>query len=214
MIGYSFLPQSYTYVPSAFQQSFAGSSNYHQSLADVLPQYKSSVSASNLPASGYGGFGNNSTIPGNYSSGTSLSYDEVLSSQYKDNSSHLLSLQQKENSAMWLHGNSRTMPAVPGSTYYNYQTQNQQLGGFRQVQQQSQNYWPSGNPNFYQIQAGISLDQQQQNPRDLSLGGSQEQPKQSQILPNNYLSTFWFSRAAPFSFPIDGCNFASFYSHQ
>ncbi|CAA0827553.1 Kinase-related protein of unknown function (DUF1296 [Striga hermonthica] len=186
MIGYPFLPQSYTYVPSAFQQSFPGSSNYHQSLAAVLPQYKSSVSASNLPASGYGGFGNNSTIPGNYSSGTSLSYDEVLSSQYKDNSSHLLSLQQKENSAMWLHGNSRTVPAVPGSTYYNYQTQNQQLGGFRQVQQQSQSYGPSGYPNFYQTQAGISLDQQQQNPRDLSLGGSQEHPKQSQIWPNNY----------------------------
>ncbi|KAK6154872.1 hypothetical protein DH2020_009120 [Rehmannia glutinosa] len=200
MIGYPFLPQSYTYMPSAFQQSFAGSSNYHQSLAAAgLPQYKSSVSVSSLPqsaavASGYGGFGNTTTIPGNYSmnppaapSGTTLSYDDVLSSQYKE-SSHLLSLQQNENSAMWLHGpNSRTMPAVPASTYYNYQTQNQQPGGgFRQVQQQSQTYGGApGYPNFYHSQAGMSLDQQQ-IPRDGSLGGSQGQPKQSQIWPNNY----------------------------
>ncbi|KAF3451137.1 hypothetical protein FNV43_RR07227 [Rhamnella rubrinervis] len=40
MIGYPFLPQSYTYMPSAFQQAFAGNSTYHQSLAAVLPQYK------------------------------------------------------------------------------------------------------------------------------------------------------------------------------
>ncbi|GFP94894.1 hypothetical protein PHJA_001633800 [Phtheirospermum japonicum] len=206
MIGYPFLPQSYTYMPSAFQQSFAGGSNYHQSLAAVLPQYKSSVSVSSLPpqsagvASGYGGgFGNSATIPGNYSmnpppaaapSATNLSYDDVLSSQYKDNTSHLLSLQQQqnENSASWLHGpNSRTMPAVPASAYYNYQTQNQQPGGFRQVQQQqSQNYGNPSYPNFYHSQTGISLDQQQ-NPRDGSLGGSQgQQPKQSQMWPNNY----------------------------
>lgn len=106
MIGYPFLPQSYTYLPSAFQQTFAGNSSYHQSLAAVLPQYKNNVSASSLPqsaaiASGYGGFGNPMTIPGNFPvnqpaapSGTNLSYDDVLSSQYKDNS-HLVSLQQQ-----------------------------------------------------------------------------------------------------------------------
>ncbi|KAL6542737.1 hypothetical protein OROHE_010257 [Orobanche hederae] len=203
MISYPFLPQSYTYMPSAFQQSFAGSNNYHQSLAAVLPQYKSSASVSSLPpqsagvASGYGAFGSGTTVPGNYSmnppnnaapSGASLSYDDVLSSQYKD-ASHLLSLQQNENSATWLHGpNARTMPAVPASAYYSYQTQNQQPGGFRQVQQQqqqSQSYGNPGYPNFYHSQTGISLDQQQ-NPRDGSLGGSQSQPKQSQIWPNNY----------------------------
>ncbi|KAK4386502.1 hypothetical protein Sango_2520800 [Sesamum angolense] len=197
MIGYPFLPQSYTYMPSAFQQSFAGSSTYHQSLAAVLPQYKSSVSVSSLPqsaaiASGYGAFGSTATIPGNYTmnppaapSGTTLSYDDVLSSQYKD-SSQLLSIQQNENSAMWLHGpNSRTMPAVPASTYYNYQGQNQQPGGFRQGQQQSQSYGAPGYPNFYHSQTGILLDQQQ-NPRDGSIAGSQGQPKQSQIWPNSY----------------------------
>lgn len=95
---------------------------------------------------------------------------------------------QNENSAMWLHGaNSRTMPAVPGSTYYNYQGQNQQSGGFRQGQQPSQNYGGAlGYPNFYHSQTGVSLDQQQ-NPRDGSLGGSQgQQPKQSQIWQNSY----------------------------
>ncbi|KAL3615166.1 hypothetical protein CASFOL_040827 [Castilleja foliolosa] len=205
MIGYPFLPQSYTYMPSAFQQPFAGSSNYHQSLAAMLPQYKSSVSVNSLTpqsagvASGYGGsFGNSATIPGNYSmnpptaapSATNLSYDDVLSSQYKDNTSHLLSLQQQqqqnENSANWLHGpNSRTMPAPPASAYYNYQTQNQP-GGFRQAQAQqlSQSYGNPGYSNFYHSQTGVSLDQQQ-NPRDGSLVGSQgQQPKQSQLWPN------------------------------
>ncbi|KAK6124146.1 hypothetical protein DH2020_042119 [Rehmannia glutinosa] len=201
MIGYPFLPQSYTYMPSAFQQTFAGNSTYHQSLAAVLPQYKNNVSASSLPQSaaipsGYGGaFGNTTTIPGNFQmnppaapSGTTLSYDDVLSSQYKDNS-HLVSLHQNENSGMWLHGlNSRTMSAVPASNYYNYQGQNQQTGGFRQGQQPTQNYGGAMgyHPNFYHSQAGgISLDQQQ-NPRDGPLGGSQGQPKQSQIWQNSY----------------------------
>lgn len=92
-------------MPSAFQQQFAGNNTYHQSLAAVLPQYKNSVSVSSLPQSaavapGYGGFGSTTTIPGNFlmnppaaPSGTNLSYDDVLSSQYKD-SSHLISLQQ------------------------------------------------------------------------------------------------------------------------
>ncbi|EYU43283.1 hypothetical protein MIMGU_mgv1a002920mg [Erythranthe guttata] len=203
MIGYPFLPQSYTYMPSAFQQSLAGSSAYHQSLAALLPQYKSSASSiSSLPqsASGYGGFGNNTSIPGNYQmnpqsaaplSESALSYDDVLNAQYKERS-HLLSLQQQsENSPVWLQGhNSRTMSGVPASTLYNLQAQqtNQQLGGFRQgqaphqqqQQQQSQNY---GNPNYYHSQTGMSLDQLQ-NPRDVS--GSQGQPKQSQMWPNNY----------------------------
>lgn len=107
MIGYPYLPQSYTYMPSAFQQSFAGNSTYHQSLAALLPQYKSSVSVSSLPQSaavpsGYGGLGNTATLPGNYQinpqaapSGSALNYDDVLSSQYKENS-HLLSLQQQQ----------------------------------------------------------------------------------------------------------------------
>lgn len=105
MIGYPFLPQSYTYMPSAFQQTFAGNSTYHQSLAAVLPQYKNSVSVSSLPqsaavASGYG-FGSSTSIPtGNFPlnqptapTGTTLGYEDVLGSQYKDGS-HLLSLQQ------------------------------------------------------------------------------------------------------------------------
>lgn len=101
-------------MPSAFQQTFSGNSTYHQSLAALLPQYKNNVSASSLPqsaaiASGYGAFGNTPTIPGNFPmnppagpSGTTLSYDDVLNSQYKD-SSHLVSLQQVRCSVLELN---------------------------------------------------------------------------------------------------------------
>ncbi|KAM7500633.1 hypothetical protein LguiA_025047 [Lonicera macranthoides] len=201
MIGYPFLPQSYTYMPSGFQQAFAGNSTYHQSLAAVLPPYKNSVPVSSLPqsaavASGYGGFGNSATIPGNYPmnppSGPAVSnigYDDVMSSQYKD-SSHLISLQQTENPAMWLHGPGSR--AVPASTYYSYQGQQQaqQPGAFRQAQQQqqpSQNYGALGGyPNFYHSQ---TLEHQAQNPRDGPLGGGPQaqQPKQTQqIWQNGY----------------------------
>ncbi|RVX10864.1 LINE-1 reverse transcriptase-like [Vitis vinifera] len=157
MIGYPFLPQSYTYMPSAYQQAFAGNSTYHQSLAAVLPQYKNSVSVSSLPqsaaiASGYGAFGSSTSIPGNFSlnpptaaAGTTIGYDDVINSQYKDGN-HLISLQQQnENSAMWVHGpGSRTMSAVPANTYYSFQGQNQQPGGFRQGQQPSSILGPLG----------------------------------------------------------------------
>ncbi|KAE8671815.1 kinase-related family protein [Hibiscus syriacus] len=200
MIGYPFLPQSYTYMPSAFQQTFAGNSNYPQSLAAMLPQFKNSVSVSSLPQPaavppGYG-FGSSTNIPGVHSlnpptapAGTIIGYDDVLSSQYKDNN-HLMSLQQNENSAMWIHGpGSRTLSAVPASTYYSIQGQNQQADGFRQGQQPpSQHFGSLGYPSFYQSQTGVSLDHQQ-NSRNGSLSGSQGQPpsKQTQQLwPNNY----------------------------
>ncbi|CAH1448748.1 unnamed protein product [Lactuca virosa] len=210
MIGYPFLPQSYTYMPSGFQQAFAGNSTYHQQLAAVLPQYKNSVSVSSLPQSaavpsGYGSFGNSTAIPGNYQvnqaagpAGSTLSYDDVLNAHYKENS-QLLSLQQNDNSGMWVHGaGSRTMSAVPASTYYSFQGQNQQPTGFRQAQQQpSQTYGGAAlnYPNYYHSQAGISPEHQlQQNPRDGSLvgvGGSQGQAKpqqqsQQQLWQNSY----------------------------
>ncbi|XP_027345068.1 uncharacterized protein LOC113857410 isoform X2 [Abrus precatorius] len=200
MISYPFMPQSYTYMPSAFQQAFAGNSTYHQSLAAMLPQYKNSISVSSLPqsaaiASGYG-FGSSTSIPGgNYPlnppaapTSTTIGYDDVVNSQFKDNN-HIISLQQNENSPMWVQGpSSRTMSAVPPSTYYSFQGQNQQPGGFRQSQQPSQHFGPLGYPNFYHSQTGISLEHQQQNPREASLAGSQNQPpKQSQqIWQNSY----------------------------
>ncbi|CAM8879392.1 unnamed protein product [Rhodiola kirilowii] len=205
MISYPFLPQSYTYMPSAFQQAFGGNSSYHQSLAAVLPQYKNNLSGNNLPqsgavASGYGAFGGSATnVPGNFSlnqnaapGGSTTGYDEMVSSQYKE---HLLALQQaqlqNENSAMYAHSNgSRTMSAVPANTYYNFQGQNQQPGGFRQNQQQpSQHFGSPGYPNFYHSQSGMSMEHQQQNPRDGSIGGSQVQPSkqsQQQMWQNSY----------------------------
>ncbi|GAV79585.1 DUF1296 domain-containing protein [Cephalotus follicularis] len=194
MISYPFLPQSYTYMPSAFQQGFAGNSTYHQSLAAMLPQYKNSVSVSSLPqsaaiASGYG-FGSSTSIPGgNFpmnppTTGTTIGYDDVLSSQYKD-ANHLMSLQQNDN--MWVHGHgSRTMSAVPGSTYYSFQGQNQPPGGFRQGQQPSQHFGAHGYPNYYHSQTGISVEHQQQKSRDGSLGSGQGQAsKQTQQLWQN-----------------------------
>ncbi|XP_073297399.1 uncharacterized protein [Primulina huaijiensis] len=198
MISYPFLPQSYAYMPSAFQQAFPGNSTYHQSLAGVLPQYKNSISVSSLPqsstiASGYAAFGNSTAIPGNFQmnppsvpSGATLSYDDALGSQYKDNN-RPISLQQNDNSTSWLHGlNSRTMSAVPANTFYNYPGQNQQSGGYGQSQQPPQNYGTPGYPNFYHPQTVASLDQQQQNPREGSLGSSQGQPNLSQIWQNGY----------------------------
>uniref|UniRef100_A0A6N2MNV2 GBF-interacting protein 1 N-terminal domain-containing protein n=1 Tax=Salix viminalis TaxID=40686 RepID=A0A6N2MNV2_SALVM len=198
MISYPFLAQSYTYMPSAFQQTFAGNNTYPQSLAAVLPQYKNNVSVSSLPQSaavpsGYG-YGSSTSIPaGNFPmnaptapAGSTIGYDDVLSSQYKD-ASHLISLQQNENSAMWMHGpGSRTMSAVPASTYYNFQGQNQQPGVFRQGQQPSQHFGAPGYPNYYHSQTGMSLEHQPQNTRDGSLAGTQGQPsKQAQQLWQN-----------------------------
>ncbi|KAD1365132.1 hypothetical protein E3N88_42936 [Mikania micrantha] len=199
MISYPFLHQNYTYMPSGFQQAFAGNSTYHQQLAAILPQYKNSVSVSSLPQSaavpsGYGSFGNSTAVPGNYQvnqpagpTGSALSYDDVLNAHYKDNS-QLLPLQQNENPAMWVNGaGSRTISAVPGSTYYGFQGLNQQPSGFRQGQQQqqlpSQSYGGAtlNYPNYYHSQIGISQEHQlQQNPRDVSLGGAQGQPKLQQ----------------------------------
>lgn len=108
MMGYPLLPQSYTYMPSAFHQAFAAGNNaYPQSLAAaaVPPQYKNSVSGNSLPqaaavASAYGAFGNSNSIPNNFPlnppsapAGTSMNYEDLLRTQYKD-ASHLLSLQQ------------------------------------------------------------------------------------------------------------------------
>ncbi|KAM7256151.1 hypothetical protein ACFE04_011892 [Oxalis oulophora] len=213
VISYPFVHQSFAYMPqaSAFQQAFNGNSAYHQSVAAMLPQFKNNASVSSLPQSaavpsGYG-FGNSTSIPGGnfplnpaaVPAGSTIGYDDVLTSQYKDNS-HLVSLQQQnDNSAMWMHGHgSRTMSAVPGNTYYSYQgQQSQQPAGFQQGQQQqqpSQQHYGGthGYQNFYQ--AGMSVEHQQQqqqqqlNSRDGSLGGSRgQQSKQAQQLwQNNY----------------------------
>ncbi|KAJ4975556.1 hypothetical protein NE237_000662 [Protea cynaroides] len=191
MIGYPFLPQSYTYMPSAFQQAYTGNNAYHQSPAAVhsggikyaLPQYKSSIPTSNLPQSGaiasaYGGFGSSTNVPGNFPlnpsttpPSTTISYDDVISSQYKD-SNHYVPLQQNENSAIWIHGpGSRTVSALPANTYYSLQGQSQQHAGFRQGQQPSQHY--GAYPNFYHSQQGVSQEHPQNNPSDGTLSGSQ-----------------------------------------
>ncbi|KAJ9563666.1 hypothetical protein OSB04_008826 [Centaurea solstitialis] len=193
MISYPFLPQSYTYMPSGFQPAFAGNSTYHQQLAAILPQYKNSVSVSSLPpqsanvASGYGSFGNSTPIPGNYQvnqaagpAGSTISYEDVLNAHYKDNN-QLLSLQQNENSPMWVHGGGSR--GVPASAYYGLQSQNQQQpSGFRQGGQQSYGGAGLNYQDFFHSQGG---EHQNPNPRE----GSQGQPKlqsQQQLWQNSY----------------------------
>ncbi|KAK4775429.1 hypothetical protein SAY87_023390 [Trapa incisa] len=205
MVSYPFLPQNYSYMPTTFQQAFAGNSSYPQSLAAVLPQYKNSLSVGSLPqsgaiASGYG-FGNSNSIPGGnfalnqppapaVSAGSTIGYEDALSSQYKD-AAHLLSLQQQsDNSAMWVHGpGSRTTPAVAASNYYNYQSQSQQPAGLRQGQQPSQHFGGTlSYPNFYQP-TGVSLEQQQMA-RDGSLIGGHPHGQQSKQSPQLWQNTY------------------------
>ncbi|CAE5958800.1 unnamed protein product [Arabidopsis arenosa] len=201
MIGYPLMPQNYPYMPSAFQQTFAGNNAYHQQLAALLPQYKTNVSPGNLPqsatapASGYG-FGNSTNVgsAGNFPLTNSLLLLQQQQQQQQQ--------QQNENSAMWHHGHgSRTMSGVPTNTYYNLQAQQQlQLqqqqqqqaqqaaGGYRQAQQQ-QHYGSHGYPNYYQSQTEMSLERQQQNPRDGGSGSQAGQPSnqtQQQLWQNSY----------------------------
>ncbi|URE19920.1 hypothetical protein MUK42_34203 [Musa troglodytarum] len=189
MISYPFLPQSYTYLPS-IQQAFAANSPFHQSPAAVpsagmkysQPQFKSSLSATSLPqasaiASAYGGLGSSANIPGAFilnhttaSASTTIGFDEALSLQYKEGS-HYMPLQQSENPAMWIRGaGSRTLSALPASTFYNHPGQNQH-SGIRPSQQTSQ-LGALGYPNLYHSQAGPSREHQQ-NPGEGNLNGSQ-----------------------------------------
>lgn len=191
MVSYPFLPPSYSFMPSAFQQAYAGNSAYHQSPAAVhsagvkysLPQYKNSVSMSSLPqsagvASGYGGIGSSANLPGSFTlnpstdpTSTTVGYEDVMSSHFKD-SNHYLSLQQNEGSGMWVQGpGSRTVSALPASTYYSLQHGQNQSSGFRQGQQPSL-YGTLGYPNFYHSQAPVSQEHQQ-TPSNGTLNASQ-----------------------------------------
>ncbi|KAJ8486616.1 hypothetical protein OPV22_019101 [Ensete ventricosum] len=200
-----FLPQSYTYLPS-FQQAYTANSPFHQSPGAVpgagmkysQPQFKNSLSVTSLPqasaiASAYGGLGSSANIPGgftlNHTSGSASSttgFDESLSLQNKEGS-HYMPLQQSENPNLWLHGaGSRTMPALPASTFYNYQGQSQQ-SGFRQSPQAS-HLGALGYPNLYHSPAGLSREHRQSTGEG-SLNGpqttSQSQPA-NQIWQHGY----------------------------
>ncbi|KAL6614783.1 hypothetical protein ACP70R_037053 [Stipagrostis hirtigluma subsp. patula] len=196
LVGYPYLPQNY-YLPSAaFQQAYSSNGPFHQSAAPAvpgagmkysMPQYKSSPPATSLPQpsslSGYGGFGSSSNIPGNFglnqgasSAPTSMGFDEALGTQFKDPNPYA-TLQQSDNSAMWLHGaaGSRAVSAVPPSNFYGFQGQSQQ-GAFRQAQQPSQ-YGGLGYPSFYQSQSSLPQEHPQ-NPAEGSLNNPQTAPSQ------------------------------------
>ena len=112
MLGYPLMPQNYPYMPSAFPQTFAGNSLYQQQLAALLPQYKTNLSPSNLPHSATAlNVGSAGNFPLNQHStppGTTMGYEDVLSSQYKE-SSHLLALQQQQQQVSLLCGHFPTL---------------------------------------------------------------------------------------------------------
>ncbi|KAK9714455.1 hypothetical protein RND81_06G095500 [Saponaria officinalis] len=167
---YSFLLQNYPYLSSAA----GNNTTYPQSLAAAMPpQHQNTPLSAADVRSGYSSFWNsNNDVPSNFpmnppaapSETTYMSYDDLLSSQYKD----AIHPQQGPGS--------RTMSGVPSSStsYYSLPRQNQQPAGIQQSQQQpSQQYRPlSGYPEYYHSQAGLSLEYQQQMSRD---GGSQGQ---------------------------------------
>ncbi|KAL5731911.1 hypothetical protein ACHQM5_004593 [Ranunculus cassubicifolius] len=171
--GYPYhLPQSFAYMPPAYQQAYAAA-------------YGAG-----------GGFGSSLNLPGSFplnpsttNTSTSLGYDDLMSSQqYKESSQQFLPLQQNDNSTVWVQGpGSRQVSAVPASTYYSFQGQQQaaqQHSGFRQAQQQpSQHYGNMSYQNFYHSQPGVSQEQQQ-TPNEGALSASQGGPqsKQSQQL--------------------------------
>lgn len=103
MIGYPSMPRSQTYVPSALQQAYQGSSTYHDSVAGMnynLSQYRNGATMSSLPLSNdnnsaYRSFvGNSNNIPGNFLHNMSTSptrsavgYNDLLHYQYRDGNS-------------------------------------------------------------------------------------------------------------------------------
>ncbi|XP_020577374.1 uncharacterized protein LOC110022656 isoform X2 [Phalaenopsis equestris] len=198
VISYPFLPQSYTYLPSAaFPQAYTTNGAFHQSSSAVhnaglkytLPQYKSSLSMTSLPqpaavASTYGNYNGSANIPGNFvlnpsttSTSTTLGFDEALSAQ-KD-AAHYLHLQQNESSPMWVHnGSSRTVSPLPPNTFFGFQGQSQ-LNNFRQAQQPP-HYGAMGYVNLYQNHqlGGGQSQEHQPNPGEPNLNGSQGNPSQ------------------------------------
>ncbi|XP_010439897.1 PREDICTED: uncharacterized protein LOC104723267 isoform X1 [Camelina sativa] len=199
LISYPFMAQSYNpYMASGYQQAF--STGNHQSLAAMLPQYKTQATAPPVPPPSAYGFGggaaSNNNFPLNPTNATN-SYEDVLTSQFKD-SNHLVSSlqQQNDNSAAWHQGQQPNSRVVPGSGYYSFPGhQNQQPPGFRQAQQlqqqqpsqqQQQHFGGHGYVSPYHSQGAMSLDhlhhqhQQQQNARDAS------KQTQQQLWPNNY----------------------------
>lgn len=194
LMSYPFMPQSYNpYMPSAFQQAFPSGS--HQSM---LPQYKTQATAPPVPPPSAYGFGGGSALGNSFplnSTSAPNSYEDVLSSQFRD-SSHLASSlqQQNEHLAAWHQGQQSNSRVVPGSGYYSLPShQNQQPPGFRQAQllqqasqqqQQQQHFGGHGYGSPYHSQALDHLHhqhQQQQNARDAS-----KQTPHQQLWPNNY----------------------------
>ncbi|XP_023635328.1 uncharacterized protein LOC17877490 isoform X2 [Capsella rubella] len=172
LISYPFMTQSYNpYMPSGFQQALP--TNNQQSLAAMLPQYKSQATAHHVPPPSVNGFGGSAASSNNFSlnpASAANSYEDVSSSQFK-HINHLASPHQhkNENSAAWHQGKQPNLRVTMGNGYYSFPGhQNQHLHGFRQTQQlqqqhqlsqhQQQHFGGHGYVSPYHSQAAMSLD--------------------------------------------------------
>lgn len=106
LIGYPFMPQGYNpYMPPDFQQGYPVGN--HQSLAAMLPQYKTQATAPPVPPppSAYG-FGGGASSSNNFPVSLTDSAkfcEDVLNSQFKESNNHLASsLPQQVNQQICL----------------------------------------------------------------------------------------------------------------
>ncbi|XWS33006.1 hypothetical protein CRYUN_Cryun22dG0040100 [Craigia yunnanensis] len=175
--GHPAIPQGHTYTASALQQAYPDGNMFHKSHAGMkyhLPHYRS-ASMSSFPlsgsyTSGYQSLGNSADILGSFlrnlsagPAGGKVGYDDILRSQYRDGGTNFNLLQQNDGSARWDYGHgSRTISTIPDSAYYHLQGQNHRLAGYQQGQQHSQLHGALGYPGVYNSQAGITIEQQQQ----------------------------------------------------
>lgn len=189
MMGYSYLPQNYTYLPPGFQQG-----SIHQSLAAVSdssaskyshPQYRTS---STLPQSassltGYGSYGSSTNIPHNSfpaPTGSSISYQDRLTSLYKN-----------ESSVSSIYGPGlRTTPNNLTSTYYDLQGQTQEQAGYRQgfqeqIQQNGAGGYRQTHPSLGFSNYLRSQSEPQQSSSDMAFTSIQA-PTSNQIWQQSY----------------------------
>jgi len=99
LISYPFMAQCYNpFMLSAFQQVFP--TGNHQSLVDMLMQYKTQTTAPPVPPPSAYGFGGGAVSSNNFPlnpTSAANSYEDVLSSQFNESNHLASSLQQQVN---------------------------------------------------------------------------------------------------------------------
>ncbi|XVF60745.1 hypothetical protein PTKIN_Ptkin08bG0072900 [Pterospermum kingtungense] len=186
--GYPAIPQGHAYVPSALQQAYPDGNVFLESYTGIkynVPPYRN-ANMSSLLSSGsctaYQSSGNSAGFPGSFlhdqSAGpvcSKVGYDDFLRARYGNGGDDLNQLQQNDGSATWASGHgSRTISTIPGGPNHNLRGQSHQFAAYQQGQRHPKLQGALGYPGIYNSQAGISIEQQQQNRLDMLLNGSQD----------------------------------------